>query len=111
MITGTTTLAPTVEQPTHDMLQFGAAARGSLDLGVLGVVADFLHATGDRSPNDGAQNGFHVDPNYPAGLLLFQQVMAAQTARGASTAAARGDTLAPSSIWGSAIGPWFTEPS
>ena len=87
VITGTTTLAPTVEQPTHDVLQFGAAARGSLDLGALGVVADFLYATGDRSPNDGAQNGFHVDPNYPAGLLLFQQVMAAQTARGASTAA------------------------
>ena len=87
VIAGSTTLAPTVEFPTHDVLQFGAAARGSLDLGAFGVVADFLYASGDRSPNDEAQHGFHVDPNYPTGLLLFQHVLAAQTARGAATAA------------------------
>jgi hypothetical protein len=87
VVTGTTTLAPTVEHLEHKVLQFAGAARGSLDLGAFGVVADFLYASGDRSPNDDAQHGFHVDPNFPTGLLLFQHVMAAHTGRGVATAA------------------------
>ncbi len=87
MIAGKTTLAPTVEFIEHDVLQFGAAARGSLERGAFGLVGNFLYASGDRSPNDGAQHGFHVDPNFPTGLLLFQQVLSAQTGRGSFTAA------------------------
>lgn len=86
-VSGTTELGATVEHPTHDVLELGGAARASLDAGALGAVLDFLYASGDQNPYDGAQNGFHVDPNYAFGLLLFRQVMAAQSARTAATAA------------------------
>ncbi len=87
---GTTELGATVEHRTHDLLALGGAARASLDLGAFGTVLDFLYASGDQNAHDGAQNTFQADPNYPFGLLLFRQVMAAQSARSAGLA---GDPL------------------
>jgi hypothetical protein len=86
-ISGATDLGASLEHPVHDVLQIGGAARVSLDTGVLGSVVDFLYASGDQNPTDGAVNAFHVDPNYGFGLLLFQQVMTAQSARTAVVAA------------------------
>ncbi len=90
LIDGTTALGATVEHPTHDVLELGGAARAWLDVGAFGTVLDFLYASGDQNPYDGTENGFRVDPNYPFGLLLFRQVIAAQSARTAGTA---GDPL------------------
>ncbi len=87
---GNTELGATVEHPRHRVRQLGGAARGSVDAGMLGGVVDFLFASGDQNPYDAEENGFRVDPNYGAGLLLFRQVMSAQTARTVGTA---GDPL------------------
>lgn len=87
LVTGTTDLAPTVDHPEHDVLQLGLAARTSLERGAFGMVLDFLYASGDQNLDDGDQNGFRVDPGYETGLLLFRHVLAAQSARGALTAA------------------------
>lgn len=90
LVKGATELGATVEHPTHDILELGGAARASLDAGAFGTVIDFLYASGDRNPYDHSENAFRVDPNYAFGLLLFRQVMAAQSAR---TAGMAGDPL------------------
>ena len=87
LVKGTTDLGASVEHVQHDVLELGGAARASLDAGMLGAVLDFLYASGDQNPYDHAQNAFHADPNYAFGLLLFRQVMAAQSARTTATAA------------------------
>ena len=87
VIDGATQLGATPAFPTHDVLALGGAARVSFDAGAYGAVLDFLYASGDQNPYDRAQNGFQVDPNYAFGLLLFHQVVAAQSARTAATAA------------------------
>ncbi len=87
LISGTTELGATVERPTHDVLSLGGAARASLDMGGFGAVLDFLYASGDQNPYDAKQNAFQADPNYGFGLLLFRQVVAAQSARTAAMAA------------------------
>lgn len=86
VIAGETGLGATVEHPTSKVLQVGGAARASIEAGALGAVIDFLYASGDQNPYDGKQNAFRADPNFSFGLLLFRQVMAAQSARGVGTA-------------------------
>ncbi|MBI4704424.1 MAG: hypothetical protein HY744_25255 [Deltaproteobacteria bacterium] len=86
LVTGTTELAPSVEHPEHAVLQLGWAARANLDLGWFGTALDFLYASGDQNLDDAAHNAFKTDPNYELGLLLFSQVLAAQSARAAFTA-------------------------
>jgi hypothetical protein len=85
-IVGTTELAPSVDFPVHDVLQFGYAARISAGTPMLGGVFDFLYASGDRNLDDEQQNAFRPDPNFEMGLLLFRHVMAAQSARARFTA-------------------------
>ncbi len=86
-IGGDTTLAPTTEFPRHKLRQIGGAARLSLRRSHVGGVLDFLFASGDGNPDDGEQSAFKADPNYETGLLLYRQVLAAQTGRAAITAA------------------------
>ena len=86
LITGETTLAPSTDFPTHDILQFGAALRAGVDAGIAGGVLDILYATGDQNLDDEAQNGFKADRNYQLGFLLFRQVLAGHTARATATA-------------------------
>ena len=86
-ISGDTTLGPTPEIPEHDMLQIGAVVRAALDRGDHGLVADLLFASGDQNFDDDEQNAFRMDPNFEVGLLLFRQVLAAQTGRAPVTAA------------------------
>lgn len=86
VITGDTSFAPTPEQPDHDLLQFGVNARAALDRDDHGFVLDFLFASGDQNFDDDEQNAFRMDPNFEVGLLLFRNVMAAQTGRAPVTA-------------------------
>ena len=76
---GETTLAPSPDFPTHDVMQLGASVRATLDGGIAGGVIDFLYATGDGDLDDNEQSGFKVDRNYSMGLLLYRHVLAAQT--------------------------------
>jgi len=87
LITGTTQLGPSPDFEEHDIMQFGAAFQAGLDLGELGANLDFLYASGDQNLDDGTQHGFRADVNYHMGILLFRHVLAAQSARGAVTAA------------------------
>lgn len=89
LVTGETELAPSTVFPEHDVLQGGMAFRASLDAGWFGSVLDVLYASGDQNLDDASQNAFKVDPNFQTGLVLFEQVLAAQSARGVATA---GDT-------------------
>jgi hypothetical protein len=83
---GDTTLAPTVAHVQETVGQLGLALRSSLDLGRWGVALDALIASGDDNLDDGEQHGFRTNHNFDLGLVLFEQVEAAQTARGAVTA-------------------------
>ena len=86
-IQGTTDLAPSPEHLQNEVLQAAVASRLSLDYSSkMGSVIDFMYASGDQNFDDGAQNAFKADPNYEMGLLLFKQVLAAQTARAPITA-------------------------
>ena len=86
-VNGETTLGPTTEHPRHKVRQAAAAARFSVRRSYVGGVVDFLYASGDGNADDGSTTAFKADPNYEMGLLLFKQVIAAQTGRGAVTAA------------------------
>lgn len=86
VVTGDTNLGPTPDQPRQDLLQFGAVARAALDRRNWGLVFSLLYASGDDDIDDDERNAFQVDPNYEFGLLLYRQVIAAQTGRGVATA-------------------------
>ncbi len=86
VIWGRTSLAPNPDFVRHDLLQVAATGKISLDCGGYGGVFDVLYASGDQNVDDGDQNAFKVDPNYEFGLILFRQVLAAQTGRAVVTA-------------------------
>jgi len=86
-ITGTTDLGPSSDFEQHDVRQLGAAFRAELDAGQFGSALDVLYASGDADLDNAQQNAFRADPNYEVGLLLYRQVLAAQSARGSATAA------------------------
>lgn len=86
VIEGETTLAPNPEFSKNDVLQAALAAKINLSFGASGGVLDIIYATGDQNFDDGAQNAFRADPNYEMGLLLFRQVLSAQTGRSPITA-------------------------
>ena len=81
-VTGTTTMAGSPMYPEHAVAQLGAAGRVSLDTGTFGGVLDAVYASGDQNIDDGNQNGFRMDPNFNMGMLLYRQVLSAQTGRG-----------------------------
>ncbi len=87
LIMGTSELAPNPEHIEHDVLQLGAKLRVAFDAGIAGAVLDVVYASGDQNLDDAAQNGFKADINSDVGLILFSQVLAAQTARSVITAA------------------------
>jgi len=86
VIKGDTTLAPSPEHPSAEVLQAALAARVKLSAERAGGVLDFVVASGDQNFDDGRQSGFKADPNFEMGLLLFRHVIAAQTARAPATA-------------------------
>lgn len=78
-IEGSSQLAPSVEHPTQQLQQLGAALRASMHAGRVGFVIDALYASGDQNLADGKNTAFKVDRNYEMGLLLFRYLMAAQS--------------------------------
>jgi hypothetical protein len=60
--------------------------RAALERHSWGLVFSLLYASGDEDIDDDERNAFQVDPNYEFGLLLYRQVIAAQTGRGVATA-------------------------
>ena len=85
-IRGTADLAPTIAHPEETIGQLGVALRSSVDLGRWGAALDGLYASGDDNLDDGQEHGFHANHNFDLGFILFSQVQAAQSARGATTA-------------------------
>ncbi len=83
---GDTTFAPTVTHPSQRVRQLGATARAGLDLGRWGAALDGVFASGDDNLDDDQQLGFHANHNFDLGLILFPQVLAAQSARSVHTA-------------------------
>lgn len=81
IVTGDTRLAPTPDLPRKDILQFAHTLDLRLDCGGYGGVLSFLYASGDQNFEDKDQNAFKADPNFEFGLLLFRQVLAAQSGR------------------------------
>lgn len=81
LIVGTTDLGPTADQPTHDVLQGGAAVRLTMDACLGGVGLDVLYASGDPAFDNGTQSAFKADRNFKMGLLLNDVVVAARSSR------------------------------
>lgn len=85
-ITGTTDFAGTPSQPLQQLRQAALALRGGADLGRYGFAFDGLLASGDSNLDDDQQTAFRANPNYELGMVLFHQVLAAQSARASFTA-------------------------
>lgn len=82
LLTGTTTLAPAPDFPTHDIEQAALLLRATAK-GTAGWLAELDAAwfSGDQSLDDGKVQGFRADPNFQMGMLLFPQVLAWQSGR------------------------------
>jgi hypothetical protein len=86
LVFGNTTLGATPEIPRSDVLQLGGVLRASVAWEKVGGVFDLVYASGDANGHDGRVLGFHANPNFDTGLLLFRYVQAAQTGRAWATA-------------------------
>lgn len=86
-ITGTTTQARNLNADVLRVRQAGAAMKSSVRVGHTTVYFDAGWASGDADPSDGSVNNFHFDRDYKVGLILFDQVLAYQSARGSIRAA------------------------
>jgi hypothetical protein len=82
-ITGTTTQGRTDVQPKYAVRQFGAVAKAAYRYRWFGAKLDAGYASGDADPYDGVQSAFRFDRDFHAGLVLFDQVLAYQSARSA----------------------------
>jgi hypothetical protein len=86
LVFGNTTLGPSVEHPRSTVRELGGVLRASVAYERWGGVLDLIYASGDGNAHDGKVHGFHANPNFETGLLLFRYVQAAQTGRGYVTA-------------------------
>lgn len=80
-INGTTTQARNENAALLRVQQFGAAAKVSYRLHRLTLLADWGFASGDQNPQDDRIENFRFDRDFKVGLVLFDQVMAYQSAR------------------------------
>lgn len=80
-ITGTTTMARADTAPVLQLEQFGAAFKASVRVKAWEGLVDFGYASGDQNPYDDRLQSFRFDPDYHAGLILYEEVMGWQTAR------------------------------
>jgi len=87
LIGGSTNAARTIYVDTHDVLQFGGAARLGIErTGRYRFTLEGGYASGDRNPVDGTQRGLTFNPSHRVGLILFPELIAWETARSASIA-------------------------
>lgn len=80
-INGTTTQARNENAALLRVQQFGAAAKVSYKVHKLTLLADWGFASGDQNPADDRIENFRFDRDFKVGLVLFDQVMAYQSAR------------------------------
>jgi hypothetical protein len=85
---GSTDVARAITAPEHDVMQFGGALRAAVKFremfqGQVEVGA----ATSDANTLDDRLLRFTFDPDYNVGLILFEELLAWQTARAATLAA------------------------
>ncbi|MBE2252569.1 MAG: hypothetical protein IAE78_23755 [Myxococcus sp.] len=80
-INGTTTQARNENSALLRVQQFGAAAKVSYKVHRLTLLADWGFASGDQNPADDRVENFRFDRDFKVGLVLFDQVMAYQSAR------------------------------
>lgn len=101
--TGSTTYARTVENPEQAVRQFMAVLQLGRKSPTWDVVLEGGYASGDANSEDAVQGRATIDPDHRVGLILFPEVLAANTARAAQLAqdpalsarAARGSELIP----------------
>lgn len=100
---GSTTYARTVERPEQSVRQLLAVLQVGRTSPKLDVVLEGGYASGDANTEDAIQGRATIDPDHRVGLILFPEVMAAQSARSAYLAQspalgarpARGSELLP----------------
>lgn len=80
-IQGTTTQARNENAALLRVQQFGAAAKVSYRVHRLTLLADWGFASGDQNPADDLVQNLRFDRDFKVGLVLFDQVMAYQSAR------------------------------
>jgi hypothetical protein len=115
-VRGTTTYARTVTHPVHEVEQLMAVARLGRKHPQIDVILEGGYASGDSNPEDAFQRRGTMDPDHRVGLILFPEVLAAQTARSAHLASApelfgrpaRGAELLPTN--GAVAGAYYLFP-
>ncbi len=115
-ITGSTWQTRSPEQPVLQVRQLGAVAKASYRVGRWGFLFDAGYASGDADPYDSQLTSFRFDRDFKAGLILFDHVLAWQSARGAFRAsdlslvgvAPEGVALLPTG--GAVTGAWYLFP-
>ncbi|MFZ5469990.1 MAG: hypothetical protein ACOZIN_11195 [Myxococcota bacterium] len=115
-ISGTSTQTRSDTAPVMQVQQLGAAVRTAAESGNLTAFFDFGYASGDQNPFDDRLENFRFDPDYHAGLVLFDQVLGWQSARSAARAsdpnlvgvAPEGVHLLPTR--GAVTGAWYLFP-
>jgi hypothetical protein len=86
-INGTTTQARNENAALLRVQQFGAAAKVSYKVHQLTLLADWGFASGDQNPADDRIENFRFDRDFKVGLVLFDHVLAYQSARAGVRAA------------------------
>ncbi len=100
-VTGTTSLYPSATAAVLQVRQFGGVARTAWKVGRLTFFLDAGYASGDANPTDDRAQALRFDRDYKVGLLLFDQVLAYQSARTTArvTAASATGTTPPGAQW------------
>jgi hypothetical protein len=80
-ITGTTTQARNEVASLLSVRQLGAAAKLKLALRRATFLVDLGYASADQNPGDDAIEAFRIDRDFKQGLVLFDHVLAYQSAR------------------------------
>jgi len=80
---GQTSLTRTAIRPQTDVIQFVAAAQLGRVASDLDVIVEGGYASGDSNTEDSVERRGTFDPDHRIGLVMFPEVLAAQTARSA----------------------------
>ncbi len=84
LIDGSTNSARTHSVDTHDVLQFGGAARVGIERpNRYRFSLEGGYASGDSNPLDAVQQRLSFNPSHRVGLILFPELIAWETARSA----------------------------
>lgn len=85
-VRGTTNMVRDIYFLERDLEQLGAAAEIALELERFDAIVQTGYASGDANLYDDKVTSFEFDPEYRVGFILFQEVLAWQTAASAGAA-------------------------